>query len=36
MQTKDFLQKEEDILYADMDFEDCIEGRQYHDVVGGY
>ncbi|CZS88944.1 related to aliphatic nitrilase [Rhynchosporium graminicola] len=34
--TKDFLQKEEDILYADMDLNDCIEGKQYHDVVGGY
>ncbi|PVH87544.1 carbon-nitrogen hydrolase, partial [Cadophora sp. DSE1049] len=35
-QTKEFLQKEEDILYADMDFADCVEGKQYHDVVGGY
>ncbi|KAK0119932.1 hypothetical protein ONS95_011357 [Cadophora gregata] len=34
--TKDFLQHEEDILYADIDFEDCVEGKQYHDVVGGY
>jgi hypothetical protein len=32
----DLLQHEEDILYADMDFADCIEGKQYHDVVGGY
>ncbi|KAI0194711.1 carbon-nitrogen hydrolase [Xylaria flabelliformis] len=32
----DFLQQEEDILYADMNLEDCIEGKQYHDVVGGY
>ncbi|KAL2753629.1 hypothetical protein ACRALDRAFT_1065147 [Sodiomyces alcalophilus JCM 7366] len=30
------LQREEGILYADMDLEDCIEGKQYHDVVGGY
>jgi len=35
-QTKEYLQKEEDILYADMDFADCVEGKQYHDVVGGY
>ncbi|KAL2070666.1 hypothetical protein VTL71DRAFT_13692 [Oculimacula yallundae] len=35
-QTKDFLQDDEDILYADMDLDDCIEGKQYHDVVGGY
>lgn len=32
----DFLQTTEDILYADMNVEDCIEGKQYHDVVGGY
>ncbi|KAE8449000.1 hypothetical protein EG329_008588 [Mollisiaceae sp. DMI_Dod_QoI] len=33
---KEFLQTEEDILYAKLDFERCIEGKQYHDVVGGY
>lgn len=32
----EFLQHEEGILYADMDLEECIEGKQYHDVVGGY
>ncbi|KAH6629595.1 nitrilase [Boeremia exigua] len=32
----DFLQKEEDILYADLNLADCVEGKQYHDVVGGY
>jgi predicted amidohydrolase len=32
----DLLQQEEGILYADLDIEDCIEGKQYHDVVGGY
>ncbi|KAF5629977.1 aliphatic nitrilase [Fusarium tjaetaba] len=32
----DFLQRDEGILYADLDIEDCIEGKQYHDVVGGY
>lgn len=32
----EFLQKTEDILYADMELERCIEGKQYHDVVGGY
>ncbi|RXG41779.1 hypothetical protein VDGE_30531 [Verticillium dahliae] len=32
----DCLQKMEGILYADMNLEDCIEGKQYHDVVGGY
>jgi predicted amidohydrolase len=30
------LQDQEGILYADMDLDDCIEGKQYHDVVGGY
>jgi nitrilase len=30
------LQNDEGILYADMNLEDCIEGKQYHDVVGGY
>lgn len=32
----DFLHRTEDILYADMELEWCIEGKQYHDVVGGY
>ncbi|SCV36044.1 related to aliphatic nitrilase [Fusarium fujikuroi] len=32
----DFLQHDEGILYADLDIENCIEGKQYHDVVGGY
>ena len=26
----------EDILYAELDLEKCVEGKQYHDVVGGY
>ncbi|KAL4802706.1 carbon-nitrogen hydrolase [Aspergillus unguis] len=33
---KEFLQHEEGILYADLDLDRCIEGKQYHDVVGGY
>ncbi|KAF4441565.1 aliphatic nitrilase [Fusarium austroafricanum] len=32
----ELLQHEEGILYADLDIDDCIEGKQYHDVVGGY
>lgn len=32
----EFLQNEEGIIYADLDLERCIEGKQYHDVVGGY
>ena len=35
-QPTSHLQNEEGILYADMDLNDCIEGKQYHDVVGGY
>jgi hypothetical protein len=34
--AKDFLQMEEDILYAELDMETCVEGKQYHDVIGGY
>lgn len=34
--TKDFLQHEPGILYADLDLSKCIEGKQYHDVTGGY
>ncbi|KAL6712136.1 hypothetical protein ACN47E_000013 [Coniothyrium glycines] len=30
------LQNEEGILYADMNLQGCVEGKQYHDVVGGY
>lgn len=33
---RDVMQHEEGILYADMDLNQCIEGKQYHDVVGGY
>ncbi|KAI5265634.1 carbon-nitrogen hydrolase [Aureobasidium subglaciale] len=32
----EYLQDREDILYADLDVEECVEGKQYHDVVGGY
>lgn len=32
----EYLQKEEGILYADVDLSECVEGKQYHDVVGGY
>ena len=34
--AKDFLRDGEDILYADIDLNNCVEGKQYHDVVGGY
>ncbi|KAE8138929.1 carbon-nitrogen hydrolase [Aspergillus pseudotamarii] len=32
----DFLQAQEGVLYADVDLDDCIEGKQYHDTAGGY
>lgn len=35
-EQKDLLQKEEGILYVDVNLEDCIEGKQYHDLAGGY
>ena len=35
-EAREMLQKEEGILYADLDIEVCVEGKQYHDVVGGY
>ncbi len=30
------LWDQEGILYATLDLNECIEGKQYHDVVGGY
>lgn len=33
---RDMLQTEEGILYVDLDLAEGIEGKQYHDVVGGY
>ncbi|THY32930.1 carbon-nitrogen hydrolase [Aureobasidium pullulans] len=35
-QETEYLQETEDILYADLDVSECVEGKQYHDVVGGY
>lgn len=35
-EAKDFLQNEPGILYADLDLDKCVEGKQYHDVTGGY
>ncbi|KAJ5281341.1 hypothetical protein N7478_006713 [Penicillium angulare] len=32
----EFLQNEEGIIYADLELSRCIEGKQYHDVVGEY
>ncbi|GLA27448.1 hypothetical protein AnigIFM63326_004655 [Aspergillus niger] len=35
-QSQEFLQLEEGILYANLDLRKTVEGKQYHDVVGGY
>ncbi|KAJ4303214.1 hypothetical protein N0V90_002107 [Kalmusia sp. IMI 367209] len=35
-EKREFVQKEEGILYADLDLAECVEGKQFHDVVGGY
>lgn len=35
-QPLDYLQNEPGILYADLDLSLCVEGKQYHDVTGGY
>lgn len=32
----EFLQNDEGILYADLDLGCCVEGKQIHDVSGGY
>jgi predicted amidohydrolase len=32
----DSLSDEDRILFADLDLNQCVEGKQYHDVVGGY
>ena len=32
----DFLQTEEGIAYAEFDLADCVEPKQFHDVVGYY
>ena len=36
MQEKEMLRDEEGVLLADIDLQECVEGKQYHDVVGGY
>ena len=33
---KEMLRGEEGVLFADLDLSQCVEGKQYHDVVGGY
>ncbi|RDW83547.1 uncharacterized protein DSM5745_03873 [Aspergillus mulundensis] len=35
MVETEFLQDEEGILYADFELERCVEGKQYHNIVGG-
>ncbi|KAF2222481.1 nitrilase [Elsinoe ampelina] len=33
---REYLQHEEGLLFCDLDLTQCVEGKQYHDVVGGY
>lgn len=35
-QIGDMVQGEEGIAYADLDLNQCVEPKQFHDVVGGY
>ena len=35
-QVGEQVQGEEGIAYADLDLNECIEPKQFHDVVGGY
>lgn len=35
-QVGDMVQGEEGIAYAEMDLSECVEPKQFHDVVGGY
>lgn len=35
-QVGDMVQGEEGIAYADLDLNQCVEPKQFHDVVGGY
>ena len=32
----DTLRDEEGILYADIEIDQCVEPKQFHDVSGGY
>lgn len=36
VQVGDELCEQEGITYAEVDLNKCIEGKQLHDVVGGY
>ena len=35
-EEREMLREEEGVLFADLDLEECVEGKQFHDVVGGY
>lgn len=35
-QVGDSIQGEEGIAYAELDLEDCVEPKQFHDTVGYY
>jgi nitrilase len=33
---KEMLKDEEGVIFADIDLTECVEGKQFHDLVGGY
>lgn len=35
-EAEELLQKEEGILYADLDLVDCIEGKKSHNLISEY
>ena len=35
-QEKEMLQHEEGVLFADLNLEESVEGKQFHDLLGGY
>ena len=32
----ELLQGKEGVMFADLDLQDCVEGKQYHDLFGSY
>ena len=35
-QVGEYIQGEEGVVYADLDLNECVEPKQFHDTVGGY
>ena len=34
--STELMQHDEGLLFADLDINECVEGKQYHDLLGGY